>query len=257
MLERAALGQWQALQDDRVIGRGETWRRLDGRLFISIDAWNPEVFDDLATAMLAELPRPLHTMVDEADTDLTTHWQRAGFTTRRREWQCHLPTDPATTGLNPHTPGPSDITVLPLGTAEEEPLRELDRTLRTHIQTTHGWQEMPAEVLPVPEGTTTTDPSQYATPAKHAVAVRNGTYAGLIRVTGNPRMPRIGLIAVHPEHQRHGIARTLLTHTLSTLHRNGITTASAEINESNTAATTLFTTIGAQHISTNLELELH
>ncbi|MGW1159789.1 GNAT family N-acetyltransferase, partial [Streptomyces sp. NPDC002519] len=145
VLERAAPGHWQALQDGRPVGRGETWRRLDGRLFISIDTWHPEAFDQLATAMLAELPRPLHTMVDETDTDLTAHWQRAGFTTRRRERQYHLPTNPATTGLHPDTPTPDDITVLPVGTAEEGPLRELDHALRTEIQATLGWHTMPAE----------------------------------------------------------------------------------------------------------------
>ena len=52
-----------------MIGRGEASRRPDGRIFLSIDTWHRAVFDRLATAMLADLPSPLYTMVDEADHD--------------------------------------------------------------------------------------------------------------------------------------------------------------------------------------------
>lgn len=256
VITRVAEGQWQALEGDQVVGCGETWRRLDGRLFISIDSWHGAVFGQLADAMLADLPKPLYTMVDEADTELTSHWQRVGFTTRRREWQCLVPTDPQTTGLGSALP-PTDVTILPVGEAEEGPLRQLDRAIRDEVGATLGWQEMPAEVLTHPEGTTAPDPSQYAVPAKHAVAVRSGAYVGLIRVTGTPRLPRIGLIAVRADHQRRGIARALLTQALGTLHNSGITTASAEVNESNEAATALFAGIGVQRLSSNLELELH
>src|SRR3954452_15486997 len=91
-----AAGLWHALEDDLVAGRGEASRRPDGRMFVSIDAWHGAAFDRLAGAMLAALPRPLHTVVDEADLDLTAQWQRAGFTTRRREWEYAQPTDPRT-----------------------------------------------------------------------------------------------------------------------------------------------------------------
>ena len=80
-------------------GRGHSMRRPDGRLFISIDAWRSAAFERLAEAMLADLPAPLHTVVDEADTGLTADWQRAGFTVRRREWEFVIPTDPLVTGL--------------------------------------------------------------------------------------------------------------------------------------------------------------
>ena len=77
--------RWQAVEDDRVVGHGEASRRPDGRVFLSIDTWHGAVFDRLATAMLADLPSPLYTMVDEADHDLTARWERAGLTVRRRE----------------------------------------------------------------------------------------------------------------------------------------------------------------------------
>src|SRR5262245_9894566 len=84
-ITRVAERHWHALEDDRVVGRGEASCRADGRLFLSIDTWYGAVFDQLADAMLADLPRPLYTVVDEADGDLILDWIRVGFTTRRRE----------------------------------------------------------------------------------------------------------------------------------------------------------------------------
>jgi hypothetical protein len=49
------------------------------------------VFDRLADTMLADLPRPLYTVVDEADLDLMLQWERAGFAPRRREWEYVVP----------------------------------------------------------------------------------------------------------------------------------------------------------------------
>ncbi|GAA0921985.1 GNAT family N-acetyltransferase [Virgisporangium aurantiacum] len=241
LISRVAADQWHALEDDLVIGRGAMSHRPDGLMFVSIDAWHDAAFARLAEVMLAALPRPLHTVVDEADLDLTAQWQRAGFTTRRREWEYAVPTDPHATGLGPPPP---DVTVLGLGRAEEAPLRDLDRTIRAEIEAGPGWQDMPAEVIAVPG----LDPSKYI------VATRSGRYAGLLRVAMMTRRPRIGLIAVRADHRRGGIARALLAHALGALHRVGKDAASAEITESNVAATALFEGIGARRTGSNLEL---
>jgi ribosomal protein S18 acetylase RimI-like enzyme len=255
VITRVGDKQWHALEDDQVVGRAEAWHRLDGRLFVSIDSWNDTVFDQLAAAMLAELPRPLYTMVDEADVDLTSHWQRAGFTTGRREWMCLVPTDPQATGLGSVLP-PSDVTILPAGEAEAEPLRQLDRDIRDEVEVTIGWQEMPAEVLPRPDDAAEVDPSKFVDPAKCVVAAQSGHYVGMIRVAPVPRQPRIGLIAVRAGRHRRGIARALLAQALGALHQSGIQTVSAEVSESNAAALALFDGIGAQRVSSNLELVL-
>jgi len=238
LITRVAPDQWHALEDDLVVGRGEMSRRADGRLFVSIDAWRDATFDRLAEAMLAGLPRPLHTVVDQADADLTAQWQRAGFVTRRREWEYTVPTGP-----DPALP-PSGVTIKPFGTVEETPLRELDRVIREEVAAGPGWSEMPAEVLVRP----VLDPSKYA------VAMRDGHYVGLLRVAMVPRRTRIGLVAVRSAHRRQGIARALLAHTLSALHHVGQETASAEITESNLAATALFEGLGARRTGSNLEL---
>ena len=67
VITRVTEGHWRAVADDREVGRGDASRRSDGRIFVSVDAWDGAVFDRLAEAMLAELPRPLHTVVDGFD----------------------------------------------------------------------------------------------------------------------------------------------------------------------------------------------
>lgn len=244
LISHVAAGQWHALEDDLVVGRGAMSRRPDGRMFVSIDAWHDAAFAHLAEAMLAGLPRPLHTVVDEADLELTAQWQRAGFTTRRREWEYTVPTDPRATGLA--AVSPPGVTVIPFGRADEARLRVLDRELRAEIEAGPGWPDMPAEVVSNP----VLDPSKYL------VAERSGQYVGLLRVAMMTRLPRIGLIAVRAGHRRHGIARALLAHALRGLNHVGKETASAEVTESNVAATALFEGIGARRSGSNLELVL-
>ncbi|MEU4040179.1 GNAT family N-acetyltransferase [Streptomyces collinus] len=246
VITRVADRQWHALDDDLVVGRGHAQHRPDGRLFASIDAWHEATFDRLAEAMLAELPTPLYTVVDEADTELTAGWRRAGFTVRRREWEYVVPTDPRVTGLEVVLP-PSGVTIVPAGETDEYLLRAVDRAIRDEVEATVGWQSMPAEVVAHPEGDTIVDPSKYA------VAATPDRYLGLIRVVTAIR-PRIGLLAVRAGEQRRGVARALLAHALGTLHVSGFAEAWTEVQESNHAASALFEGIGARPMSSNLEL---
>jgi len=238
-LSRVAENQWHAIENDLVVGRGHASRRLDGRTFLSIDTWRDAVFDRLAAAMLADQPAPRYTVVDETDRDLTANWERAGFTRERRESEFVVPTE-----LTPVDP-PSGVVIT---TAAEAPLRELDRAIRAEVEATVGWQTMPAEVLPWQGGTRPLDPSKYT------VAVRDGRYVGLVRVATRTRQPRIGLVAVLTTERRHGIARALLTHTLSGLHQAGFEAVTAEVDETNTAALALFEGLGAQRTGGSLEL---
>ncbi|NUP44477.1 MAG: GNAT family N-acetyltransferase [Streptomyces sp.] len=246
VITRVADRQWHALDDDLVVGRGHAEHRPDGRLFVTIDAWHGATFDRLAEAMLAELPAPLYTVVDEADVELTAGWRRAGFTIRRREWEYVVPTDPQVTGLEAVLP-PEGVTIVPAGQADEGRLRAVDRAIRAEVEASVGWHAMPAEVIRRPAHDTVVDPSKYA------AAAAADRYLGLIRVVTVIR-PRIGLVAVRAGEQRRGIARALLAHALGTLHHSGFATAWAEVQESNRAASTLFEGIGARPASSNLEL---
>ncbi|NIH84420.1 GNAT family N-acetyltransferase [Amycolatopsis granulosa] len=250
-ITRIGPGAWHALDDGRIAGRGEATTRPDGRVFLSVDAWHRPVFDRLARAMLAALPEPLHTVVDETDHELLTAWRQAGLRIRRREWHYLVPTDPGITG--PAAPPPG-VTIVPAGSAEDDPLRELDRVVRGEVEATVGWPAMPAEVVPRPGGDTVGDPAKYAVAAEDG---EYGEYVGLVRVVRVTRLPRIGLIAVRTARQRRGIGRALLTHALGVLHHAGIETASAEVNEANAAATALFESIGARRADSTVELVRH
>jgi ribosomal protein S18 acetylase RimI-like enzyme len=247
VVTQVAERQWHALEDDQVVGRGDASRRPDGRIFLSIDSWHGPVFDRLADVMLAVLPKPLYTVVDEADLGLTSSWQRAGFTTRRREWEYLVSTDPQITGLDSVLP-PEGVRILPVGAASQAPLGELYNAIRDEVQATIGWESMPAEVLARPDGTSLLDPLKYA------VAAKSDRYVGLVRVVPRRRQARIGLIAVRADLCRHGIARALLAHVLGSLHRSAIETAWAEVDESNAAAMALFEGVGARRAGRNLEL---
>ncbi|WP_327008854.1 GNAT family N-acetyltransferase [Dactylosporangium sp. NBC_01737] len=237
VITRVAERQWHALDDDLVVGRGDASPRPDGRLFLSVDAWHDDVFARLAGAMLAALPRPLYTVVDEADLDLRTRWVQAGLTTRRREWEYVMPSG------GHGAPPPPGLTLLPIGTADLDPLRDLDHTIRAEIEATIGWDQLPAAVL-----------SRPLDPAPYAVAASLGTYVGLARLALLPRHTRIGLIAVRSDHRRRGIARALLAEILAATRARGVGTVSADVHEANTAAIALFETAGAHRTGSNLEL---
>jgi ribosomal protein S18 acetylase RimI-like enzyme len=246
VVTQVAQGEWHAVQGGLVVASGDASHRPDGRLFVSIDAWHDAAFHQLADAMLAELPTPLYTLVDEADPDMTSHWRRAGFALGRREWEYLVPTDPQVTGLT-SAQAPPGVTLLPIGEALAGPLRTLDRVIREEVAATLGWQAMPAEVLHRPAGITVADASRYA------VAAQSDQYVGLVRVVP-VRQPRIGLIAVRADRHRRGIARALLAQVLGSLHEAGVAAAAAEVCASNEAALALFDGIGARRTGSNLEL---
>ncbi|WP_206789166.1 N-acetyltransferase [Amycolatopsis sp. MtRt-6] len=222
-----------------VAGRGEVSRRPDGRLFLSIDTWDDADFALLAADMLPVLPRPLYTVVDEADAELRSRWESAGFTIRRREREYVVPTAPGVVAV------PAGVTIGP--PSDERLLSSAEDVIRAEVEAAVGWQEMPAEILPRPD---------VPDIGKYTVAATEDGYVGLLRLAAVPRQPRIGLIAVRADRQRAGIGRALLTHVLDVLHHKGIPTATAEVNEANPAAVALFEGAGARRAGGNVELVL-
>ncbi|MFE2142879.1 GNAT family N-acetyltransferase [Streptomyces sp. NPDC059456] len=239
--------QWQAVEDGLIVGHGDVSIRSDGRLFVSVDVWRETAFDRLAAVMVADLPAPLHTLVGAADPDLKSRWESVGFTVGRREREYVVPTDPAVTGLGT-VPPPPGLVVLPGVEVDPGRLRALDHEIREEVDATVGWRTMPAEVVPSPAGPKPLDLATYA------VAARNGRYVGLIRVVPIRRRARIGLIAVRADHRRRGVGRALLAHALVSMHRNGIASAWAEVDESNTAGIALLEGAATRRTGDCLEL---
>src|SRR4051794_25643556 len=238
--------RWQAVEDDRVIGDGEASRRRDDRLFLCIDTWHGAVFDRLAAAMLADLPSPLYTVVDEADHDLTARWERAGLTVRRREQEYLFATDPLLTGLDTAR-APSEVTILGLGVAREPALREVYEAVRAEVDASAGWDTMPVEMPPRPDGAP-------LGPTRYAVAEAAGRCVGLVRVVSRRRHARIGLVAVREGLRRRGVALAMLAEVVGALHRGGVETATAEVDERNSAAKALFEGIGARRVGGTVEM---
>lgn len=239
-ISQVAGNQWHAVQNDLTVGRGYATRRLDGRTFLSIDTWQDAVFDRLAAVMLANQPDPQYTVVDETDHELAAGWERAGLTIWRRESEFVIHTGPSSAS--------PDLLIASGADVAEAPLRALDQAIRAEVEATVGWHTMPAEVLPWQGGTRPLDPSKYT------VAIRDGRYVGMVRVATRTRRPRIGLVAVLTEERRQGIARALLSQVLNGLHRSGTEAVTAEVDETNTAATALLEQLGAQRTGRTVEL---
>lgn len=249
VISRVAEGRvWHALVDDEVVGRGHALQRPDRRVFLSIDAWGDEIFHQLAAAMLADLPAPLYTVVDDDDTDLLALWRSVGFAAHRLEREYVLPTDPRSTRLGMRPP-PEGVSILSAGMARADLLDDLDRVVRAEVDATLGWQSMPAELLGRPGGGGVLYPSTYV-----VAQDEDGQYVGLARVAPLPRRPRLGLIAVRMSHRRRGVARGLLAEVLGSAHSAGVTSVFAEVDELNAPAKALFEGVGAKFDGGAVEL---
>ncbi|MEJ2858428.1 MULTISPECIES: GNAT family N-acetyltransferase [unclassified Saccharothrix] len=214
-IARAEPDLWHALDDGRAAGHGEATTRPDGRIFLTVDAWHRSVFDQLAGAMLTDLPGPLHTVVDGADHDLLAAWRDAGLTIGRREWDYVVPTAPAR---------PAGVTIRP---ATADDLARQD------------WELRP--VTPA------------VAPPSNVVAVVDGESVGLLRVV-RVRVARIDLVTVRATHRRRGIGRALVTHALGVLHGEGVEVAYARVDEADVAATALVEGLGGRRAASTLEL---
>lgn len=208
VITRVAADQWHAVDDGLTIGRGNSTHRPDGRLFISIDAWHDAVFDRLAAAMLAELPGPLHTVIDADDSATADNWRRAGFAERRRERHYLVALDDARLTAQ----APVGVTITGDGDGD---------VFRAEAE---GSEVGAIRLIP------------------------------LMRSDGTPRIARIASVEVRADRHRRGIGRALLAHALRALHDRGFPMASADVDDTDTAAIHLIEGAGARHTSNSLEL---
>jgi len=238
---------WHALDDDVVVGRGHALHRADGRAFISIDTWADDVFVALAEAITKDLPAPVYTVVAEDDREHLGRWSMLGFRDNRREDEYAIPTAPELTGLA-DVGVPPGFSLISAVQADEDRLRLLDQELRRDVPGYANWVNRPAEFHAL------TFANRFFDPATCLVAIHGNEYAGLVRIHGLPRQPRLGLVGVRPAYRRRGLARVLLAAALRPLHERGVSTVSAEADEGDPAARTLLRSIGAMRTGGAIEL---
>jgi RimJ/RimL family protein N-acetyltransferase len=244
---------WHALEDDVVVGRGHALHRADGRAFISIDTWADDVFVAIAEAMTQDLPSPVYTVVAEDDREHLGRWSMLGFRDNRREDEYAIPTAPEKTGLAT-AELPDGITLIGADRADEDRLRRLDQAVRQDVPGYAGWVNQPAEFHRLTFENRWFDPSTYLVAVAKDDGRDDGEYVGFVRILGLRRQPRLGLIGVLPAYRRRGLARALLAAAMRPLHERGLTTVSAEADESNPASRGLLRGIGAVRTGGAIEL---
>jgi GNAT superfamily N-acetyltransferase len=238
---------WHALEDDVVVGRGHALHRADGRAFISIDTWADDVFVALAEAIIQDLPTPVYTVVADDDREHLGRWSMLGFRDNRREDEYAIPTAPEATGLQ-GAALPAGFTLVGADRVDEDRLRRLDQTLRQDVPGYAGWVNHPEEFHRL------TFENRWFDPTTYLIAVHQSEYVALVRILGLPRQPRLGLIGVLPEHRRRGLALALLAAAFRPLHERGVSTVSAEADESNPASRCLLRGVGAVRTGGAIEL---
>jgi GNAT superfamily N-acetyltransferase len=242
---------WRAFAGEEVVGGVTALVRPDERCFVFFDPCRADAYEPLLAAVVQELGRDLYVTVDEADDEGRAVYEQLGFVVDRRESKYLIPTDPEVTRLR-GIETPPGFVLLGAEQVDEDRLRILDDTLRQDVPGTDGWRWSEAAFREETFESPFFDPTTYLV----AIEQTNGEYAGLVRVWNNPEGPRLGLIAVVRRYRRRGLAKALLVHALGVLHQRGKTEASAEVDDTNVASTSLLTALGARRTGGSIELRL-
>jgi len=239
---------WRALDADRVVGAVTAFLMPDDRWFVAFDACREDSYEPLLAAVSGNTGSDSHTRVDDAEESMLELLGRNGFTVARRESNFLIPTDPQVTGLEV-VAEPDDVVVISAADAFEDDLRSLDEALRQDVPGAAGWKWDPGDFHEE------TFDSQFD-PATYLIAVdsASGAYVGLARVWIGPGIPRLGLIATLAPHRRRGLATMLLARAFRVLHERGRPQVTAEVDDTNVAALSLLTRLGARRTGGSVEL---
>jgi len=244
---RSAL-MWRAVDGELVAGEVRARLRPDNRWFVYFDAWRADAYPPLADAVARDLGRDLHVTLEDAEYDALEACETAGFTVQRRESYYRIPVDPLVTGLA-GAALPAGFGVLPAADADITRLRLLDDALRQDVPGCEGWrwdaEEFRAETF-----------GRFFDAATYLVAVDrvSGEYAGLVRIWRNRGGPRLGLVAVLRPYRRRGVARALLGQAFAVLAGRGDASVTGEADDTNAAAVSLLTALGARRYGGSVEL---
>jgi len=241
--------EWRATSSDGdLAGTLQAWLRPDRRCALFFGPGPHHAWPPLVATAAADLRRDLYTEAGEADHAALAALTRAGFTRHRRESTCTLPVAPVVTTLA-DARLPAGLAAVSARDADEDRLRRLDDAVRQDIPGTDGWRWEPAG-FHAETFCDDFDPETYLI----AVDQASGQYAGLLRVWLNPAHPRLGCIGILPPYRRRGLAQALLRQVSGVLAVRGLAEVALEIDDTNQASRTLFTTLGARRTGGTVEL---
>jgi GNAT superfamily N-acetyltransferase len=86
------------------------------------------------------------------------------------------------------------------------------------------------------------------------VWINASALTGLVRIWRNRAGPRLGLIATLAPYRRRGVAKALLGQAFTVLASRGDTSVVGEVDDTNVAALSLLTGLGARRYGGNVEL---
>lgn len=221
------LQRWFAVDDGTPVGAFLTWLRPDDRMFLMFRVTDPRAYNPLTDAAVDALGRSVSTMCDDAETDHLAALQDAGFRIEMTGDRFVIPFDAILRPLE-RAWVPNGYVIRSVVDVDEDRAFELDNKVRNLVPGTDGWygdREWFGEELRSPEF----DPSAYLI----AVEEATDTYAGLLRVWRNPDGPRLGLVAVLPEHRVRSLAAALLKQGLKAASEWGFDTLATETSPQN------------------------
>lgn len=203
------LRRWLAVDDGEAVAVVTAWLRPDDRLFL-MPAWTDvRALARLGAGVGNELGRSVTMNADYDDAALVSVLKEAGFAVETVSEAFEVPFASVLRVLG-RTKRTSGYSIVSATDVDEDRLFELDNSVRNLVAGTEGWvgdrEWFHGELTESPPF----DPSAYL------VAIQQGTgeYVGLVRVWRNPSGPRLGLVAVLPEHRSTTVAAMLLQRAL-------------------------------------------
>lgn len=219
--------RWYAIDDGRVIGAVLTWLRPDGRMFLMFRVDDVRAYGPLTDTVVEALGRSVSTMCDDAESDHIRALQDAGFRVEMTGDRFVVPFDAILRRLE-RAWVPKGYVIRSIADVDEDRAFELDNKVRSLVPGTDGWygdREWFSEEL----RSTEFDSTAYLI----AIEETTDTYAGLLRIWRNSDGPRLGLVAVLPEHRVHSLAAALLKQGLLAASEWGFDTLATETSPQN------------------------
>lgn len=221
------LRRWFAVESGAPIGAVVTWLRPDDRLFLMFRVTDVGAYGPLTEAAAEALGRSVSTTCDDAEADRLAALQSAGFRIEMTNDRFVVPFDVALRFAQ-RAWVPSGYEIRSVADVDEGRAFDLDNAVRNLVPGTDGWvgdrqwfgEELRSEEF---------DPDAYL------IAVEQATdaYVGLLRIWRNPDGPRLGLLAVLPEHRKRSLAAGLLKRGLQAASGWGYDTFTTETSPAN------------------------